>query len=293
MPNTCLVTRLQGVVTGSNLVKFGTLKLPVTRKYLTISDNYTSVLVRYKGLTNGEIPTATMDIPFRVNEVDYAAGEVAELNPASSAVNNIEFKISDVPSEDTYAYISHKYNIYTLGRSGVTPNCYLSAKEFSYLTALELAQAIAVEGGSISEMDCPNLTRLPFLKEIDGYLADYPYPTKPTYIPCSQCSFGIVKNDLLGFTNLTNFSCFANTNVVLSNSDMIAVFSTLTHLDTMDARNTGVECDAESFAAGLKAAGVVSRTITINLYARQWGGTGTTAVTKTFTFDAQGDYVIS
>lgn len=295
MANTCLVTKLQGTVSGDNLIKFGTLKLLVSRKYLTLSDNTVRLDVRYTGLTDGDTTTFKIGIPFTFNGVDYPANTTVNLRSTyGSDSNMIYIKISDIPADGTYAYISHKYNIHTFGGTGINSiDCIISPMELSYLSSVVSPNGVAIEGGSVAEMDCPNMERITFLKEVTGKLSDYPYPTKIKTINISQTNFAVVADDLMDFENLTTFICYANDNVELDTSDMISVFSTLTKLNTMDARNSSISCDANSFAEGLKTAGVVSRTIEITLMASQWGGSGTASTKKTFTFDAQGDYVIS
>jgi hypothetical protein len=167
--------------------------------------------------------------------------------------------------------------------------------ELSYLSSIVNPNGIAIEGGSVAEMDCPNMERITYLKDVTGDLSDYPYPAKIKTINIAMTSFAVVADDLMDFENLTTFTCYTNGNVVLDTSDMVSLFSTLTKLNTMDARNSAnnITCDANTFAAGLKTAGVISRTISITLYSSQWGGSGTAIINKTFTFDAQGDYVIS
>ena len=296
MANTCLVTKLQGTITGDNLIKFGTLKLLISRKYLTLSDNYVNINIRYTGLTDSDTPTAKFSIPTVFNEEDYEAGEEIALRPTYGSVSNqIKFKISDIPADGTYAYITHKYNIHTLGGSGVNIDCIMTPMELSYLTSIVNPVAIAIEGGSVAEMDCPNMERITYLKNVTGKLSDYPYPEKIKNITISMTSFPVVYADIENFTNLTSISCYGDANVVLNTSNMISLFSIASDLNSMDARSTAnnVTCDANTFAAGLKTAGVVSRTISITLYSSQWGDTGSTAVSKTFTFDANGDYVIS
>lgn len=294
MSNTCLVTKLQGTVSGNNLIKFGTLKLLVSRKYLSLSDNTIRLDIRYTGLTDGDTTTFKIGIPFTFNEVDYAANTTVNLRSTfGSNSNMIYIKISDIPADGTYAYISNKYNIHTLGGSGTNIDCIMSPMELSYLSSIVNPNAIAIEGGSVAEMDCPTMERITFLKDVTGDLSDYPYPAKIKTINIAMTSFAVVADDLMDFENLTTFTCYNNDNVVLNTSDMVSLFSTLTKLNSMDARNNSISCDANSFALGLKTAGVVSRTIEITLKASQWGGSGTASTKKTFTFDAQGDYVIS
>ena len=293
MSNTCLVTKLQGTVTGDNLLKFGTLKLLISRKYLTLSDEYTRLQIRYTGLAVGDTPKAKLNIPFKFNDTDYEAGSEVTLTPTGTGYNDIYIKISDIPTDGTYAYISDKYNIRNLGGYGVRICCIMSAKEISYLSSIDFLGALAIEGGSIADLDCPTLRNIVYPKEVTGTLADYPYPENITNISIQGTTFAVVKNDLMDFENLASFTCYGSNNVVLNTSDMISLFSTLASLNSMDARNTGVSCDADTFAEGLKSAGVVSRAITITMTAAQWGGTGTASTAKTFTFDAQGDYVIS
>lgn len=294
MSNTCLVTKLQGTVSGDNLIKFGTLKLLVSRKYLSLSDNTIRLDIRYTGLTDGDTTTFKIGIPFTFNEVDYAANTTVNLRSTfGSNSNMIYIKISDIPADGTYAYISHKYNIHTLGGSGTNIDCIMSPTELSYLSSIVSPNAIAIEGGSVAEMDCPNMEKITFLKDVTGDLSDYPYPAKIKTINIAMTSFAVVADDLMDFENLTTFTCYNNDNVELDTSDMVSLFSTLTKLNSMDARNNSISCDANSFALGLKTAGVVSRTIEITLKASQWGGSGTASTKKTFTFDAQGDYVIS
>ena len=293
MSDTCLVTKLQGTVTGNNLVKFGTLKLLISRKYLTLSDEYTRLQIRYTGVTSGDAPTFKLNIPFMFNNVEYDAGSEVTLTPTGIGYNDIYIKISNIPADGTYAYISNKYNIRNIGGYGVRICCIMSAKEISYLSSIDFLGALAIEGGSIADLDCPTLRNIVYPKDVTGTLADYPYPENITNISTQGTTFAVVKNDLMGFENLTSFTCYGSTNVVLNTSDMISLFSTLASFNTMDARNTGVSCDADTLAEGLKSAGVVSREITITLSAVQWGGTGTISTTKVFTFDENGDYVIS
>jgi hypothetical protein len=297
MANTCLVTKLQGTVSGDNLIKFGTLKLLISRKYLTLSDSYTTLNIRYRNVASGVTPTAKFDIDTVFNEVEYPAGTEIQLNPAyGSTSNQVKFKISDIPADGCYAYITNKYNLDTLGGvSNYNCNCLMSALELSYLSQIDTAVGIAIEGGSIAEMDCPNMTKTGCLKQLSGSLADYPYPTKIKNLTILTTSgVTVVANDLLGFTNLESFPSVNATNVSMDTAGMISVFSTLTKFNTFDTRGSGVTCDADTFALGLKNAGVVSRTIVITMQSKQWaGGSGTSQVKKTFVFDANGDYTIT
>ena len=297
MANTCLVTKLQGTVAGDNLIKFGTLKLLISRKYLTLSDSYTNLLIKFTGLPAAATPTIKLDIEAKYNNVIYPAGTEIVLNPVYGATaNQVSFKISDIPAAGCYAYITDKYNIQTLGaNSNYNPNCIMSPRELSYLNYITIATGMTIEGGDIAEMDCPYLEKTGNLRNLTGSLADYPHPTKLKSVTAIMGSdLSVVANDLLGLINLEMFPSVNADNFVLNTTDMISVFSTLTKFNTFDTRGSGVTCDAEAFALGLKNAGVVSRTIVITMQSKQWaGGSGTSQVKKTFVFDANGDYTIT
>ena len=296
MANTCLVTRLQGVVTGDNLIKFGTLRLDITKDFLTSSATTASFRIRFTDVPSGETPTIKIDVPFNLNDTDYAAGATASLTPntSSGVYNVITIQRNDIPVNGACAYITHKYNLTHLMTVNTTTIGKLSASEISYLPKINSLNGIAVDG-NIGDIDNISLSAVTFVSPMSqGSAADYKYPEKITRIMSWFVNFPIEVPDLLDYVNLTNLILTVNPGWVADTTDLIQLFSTLTKLNTGDWRNSGVTCNADTLAAGLQAAGVVSRTINITLYGRQWdGGTGTSSVQKTFTFDENGDYVIS